>query len=153
MPLNEVLEERGVDVGDTAAVVAYLRINVSWSAVKLSIYRPDTNQLHVSSPVRVRVIRMCPLRMNLPLQSVSRPSPYRSLVPLPSCLSGSVAKRFWKQLLEQLGSLASEIARFTCRELHIVRTIQKLPVICDKAVVNELLVLCMRSKHNDLHPS
>lgn len=36
VPLNEALEERGVDVGDTAAVVAYLKENLSWRVVKVS---------------------------------------------------------------------------------------------------------------------
>ena len=36
VPLNEALEERGLDVGDTAAVVAYLKDNLSWRVVKVS---------------------------------------------------------------------------------------------------------------------
>lgn len=36
VPLNEALEERDVDVGDTRAVVAYLKNNLSWRAVKVS---------------------------------------------------------------------------------------------------------------------
>lgn len=53
MHLNEALDERGVDVGDTAAVVAYLRVGLSRKAVKVSVYRRDTNQLHVFTPVSV----------------------------------------------------------------------------------------------------
>ncbi|KAL1847794.1 hypothetical protein Daus18300_013836 [Diaporthe australafricana] len=34
VPLNEALEERGLDVSDTAAVVAYLKDNLSWRVVK-----------------------------------------------------------------------------------------------------------------------
>ncbi|KAI3400373.1 hypothetical protein diail_3390 [Diaporthe ilicicola] len=34
VPLNEALEERGLDVGDTAAVVAYLKDILSWRVVK-----------------------------------------------------------------------------------------------------------------------
>lgn len=36
VPLNEALEERGVNVRDTAAVVAYLKDKLSWRVVKVS---------------------------------------------------------------------------------------------------------------------
>lgn len=54
VPLKEALEKRGVDVGDTAAVVAYVRVNLSRRAVKVSIYRRDTNQLRANSCIGPR---------------------------------------------------------------------------------------------------
>lgn len=48
VPLNEALEERGVDVGDTGAVVAYLKDNLSWRVVKVSkVVNYDVEQLRV----------------------------------------------------------------------------------------------------------
>ncbi|KAK2609426.1 hypothetical protein N8I77_002923 [Diaporthe amygdali] len=42
VPLNEELEERGLDVGDIAAVVAYLKENLSWRVVKVSLWNMTT---------------------------------------------------------------------------------------------------------------
>jgi hypothetical protein len=49
VPLIEALKERRVDVGDTAAVVAYLKENLSWRVVKVSVYRHRTNRTRIDS--------------------------------------------------------------------------------------------------------
>lgn len=45
VPLNEALEERGVDIGDTAAVVTYLKDALSWRVVKVSFWGVMVNGL------------------------------------------------------------------------------------------------------------
>lgn len=99
VPLNDELEERGLDVGDTAAVVAYLRDNLSWRIVKVSksLFQHDgerdSDQLCVLIvSVRARTRKMSRSRMTLPSRSASRPSLCRSRGPSVSCLPGDTVR-------------------------------------------------------------
>ncbi|KAG8158071.1 hypothetical protein KVR01_011832 [Diaporthe batatas] len=65
VPLNEALGERQVDIGNTAAVVAYLKENLSWRVVK------DTQDIPITGDFALAV--------GVSAQSLSIPGAFREL--------------------------------------------------------------------------
>ncbi|KAK7715643.1 hypothetical protein SLS63_011399 [Diaporthe eres] len=66
VPLNEALEERGVDVGDTAAVVAYLKDNLSWRVVKDTQDVPITDDFALTVGVSAQPVSVSASNTELP---------------------------------------------------------------------------------------
>lgn len=108
VPLNEALEERGLDVGDTNAVVSYLKENLSWRVVKVSSQNISRRARHsrymTTNCVPNRTHKTSQSRTSSPSPSVSRPSPSRSPGRLLSCRPGDTARCFQRQPPERLGA-------------------------------------------------